>query len=89
MEDGEWKREERWYMDQADLVLTSGGYSVYYKDTTVGGEVSYQLYGMRFGGRCPECGGRDLRDRGSYDKCMECGMRITLEYVEAKIISSG
>ena len=73
----------------ADLVLRSGNCKVYYADTSTPGGVSYELFGMGYDGACPDCGSVDVKDQGSYDKCLSCGTRITLEYVEAKIISSG
>lgn len=27
--------------------------------------------------QCPKCGGTDLKDKGSFDKCLDCGHRIT------------
>ena len=73
----------------ADLVLRSGNCLVYYADTSTPAGVSYELAGMGYDGACPDCGSLDVRDTGSYDKCLNCGTRITMEYVEALIIASG
>ena len=32
-------------------------------------------------GMCPHCRSLNLRDKGSFDKCMDCGLRITCELV--------
>jgi len=34
-------------------------------------------------GGCPQCGSNLLRDKGSFDKCMNCGYRITADDEEA------
>lgn len=26
--------------------------------------------------KCPQCGGTNLKDKGSFDKCLDCGHRI-------------
>ena len=72
-----------------DLVLTSKGCTVYYVETSKDGAVSYEACGWSYGDACPECGSEDLRGKGSWEKCMSCGTRITLEYLEAKVASSG
>lgn len=30
---------------------------------------------------CPSCGSRDLKDNGTWDKCMSCGARISMDGV--------
>ena len=32
--------------------------------------------GWGYGGYCPGCGGENIRDKGSFAKCMDCGARI-------------
>jgi hypothetical protein len=32
------------------------------------------------GGKCPACGSDNLKDKGSFDKCMNCGKRITASW---------
>jgi len=44
---------------------------------------------MTLNGICPDCGSSEMKDKGSYDKCMGCGARLTMEYMEGKIIASG
>ena len=72
-----------------DLTLQSGGFAVWYMDTSTSETVSYELFGMQLTGDCPDCGSGNTRDKGSFDKCMDCGLRITMEYLENKIITSG
>ena len=37
--------------------------------------------GISYDGQCPECGGHDMKDKGSFDKCMSCGLRIGADYL--------
>ena len=37
---------------------------------------------------CPDCGSLNLRDRGSFDKCMDCGARFVPPNVEILIPGS-
>ena len=32
--------------------------------------------GWGYDGSCPWCGGGNIKDKGSFDKCMDCGERI-------------
>lgn len=32
--------------------------------------------GFSYDGRCPSCNSSNIREKGSWDKCMDCGMRI-------------
>ena len=72
-----------------DLTLKAYGCAVHYMDTSTSGKVSYSLFGMTLPEECPDCGSRDMQDKGSYDKCRGCGIRLTMEYIENKIITSG
>ena len=72
-----------------DLTIRAYGYRVHYEDTSTPEKVSYALFGMTLNGICPDCGGSEMKDKGSYDKCMGCGTRLTMEYMEGKIITSG
>ena len=72
-----------------DLTIRAYGYRVHYEDTSTPEKVSYALFGMTLSGICPDCGGSEMKDKGSYDKCMGCGARLTMEYMEGKIIASG
>ena len=72
-----------------DLTIRAYGYGVHYEDTSTPERVSYELLGVTFSGICPDCGGSEMKDKGSYDKCMGCGARLTMEYMEGKIIASG
>ena len=77
-----------------DLTIRAYGYRVHYEDTSTPEKVSYELLGvtlsdLHVAGICPDCGSDGLKDRGSYDKCMGCGARLTMEYMEGKIIASG
>ena len=84
---------------EADLVLRSGTCKVYYTDTSTPSGISYELYGMSYDGTCPDCGGVTVEMEGGdplvvedcrdYDLCLMCLRRITMEYLEAKIIASG
>ena len=54
---------------------------------------------MSYDGTCPDCGGVTVEMEGDdplvvedcrdYDLCLMCLRRITMEYLEAKIIASG
>ena len=76
-------------MPVPDLTLRGYGCEVHYMDTSTPEKVSYALFGMTLNGICPDCGGSEMKDKGSYDKCMGCGARLTMEYMEGKIIASG
>jgi uncharacterized protein (DUF983 family) len=72
-----------------DLTIWAFGYGVHYEDTSTPERVSYELLGVTFSGICPDCGLGGLEDGGSHDKCIGCGARLTMEYLENKIITSG
>jgi hypothetical protein len=77
-----------------DLTVKAHGYGLHYEDTSTSEEVSYRFLGVTLSnahvdGVCFDCGSDRLRDRGSYDKCLDCGARLTAEYLESKIIASG
>jgi hypothetical protein len=77
-----------------DLTIRAYGYGVHYEDTSTPEKVSYELLGvtlsdLHVAGICPDCGSDRLKDRGSYDKCMGCGARLTTEYLVSRIIASG
>jgi len=36
--------------------------------------------GFDVSGGCPKCGGRKWKDKGSYDKCLECGFSTDVLY---------
>ena len=72
-----------------DLTIRAFGYGVHYEDTSTSEKVSYELLGVTLNGICPDCGSEEMKDKGSYDKCMGCGTRLTMEYLENKIITSG
>ena len=76
-------------MPVPDLTLRVYGCEVHYMDTSTPEKVSYALFGMTLNGICPDCGSSEMKDKGSYDKCMGCGVRLTMEYMEGKIIASG
>ena len=76
-----------------DLTIRAFGYGVHYEDTSTSEKVSYELLGVTLSSldrwTCPDCGSEDLMDDGSYDMCVGCGIRLTLKYLENKIITSG
>ena len=72
-----------------DLTIWAFGYGVHYEDTSTPERVSYELLGVTFSGICPDCGLGGLEDYGSYDVCSACEVRLTMEYLENKIITSG
>ena len=72
-----------------DLTIRAYGCEVHYEDTSTPEKVSYELSGMTLFGTCPDCESPNLRDKGSYLKCMNCGARLTMEYLESRIITSG
>ena len=81
-------------IDHPDLTVKALGYGLHYEDTSTSEEVSYRFLGITLSrahvdGLCFDCGSGNLKDRGSYDKCMDCGARLTPEYLEGKIIASG
>jgi predicted RNA-binding Zn-ribbon protein involved in translation (DUF1610 family) len=76
-----------------DLTIRAYGYGVHYEDTSTPEKVSYELLGVTLASltywRCPDCGSEEMEDQGSHDKCLGCGARLTMEYLENKIITSG
>ena len=99
-------------VEDADLVITSKGCTVYYWERSKDlafmtmmnapmspGAVYYEPYAWDYGSDCVDCGGGTIRVAGAdpltdgdcrdYNLCLDCGAKITNEYVEAKIISSG
>ena len=76
-------------MPVPDLTIRGYGCEVYYMETSTPEKVSYELFGMTLNGTCPDCGSNEMKDKGSYDKCMDCGERLTMEYMANKIITSG
>ena len=72
-----------------DLTIWAFGYGVHYEDTSTPEKVSYELLGVTFSGICPDCGLGGLESHGSYDVCAACEVRLTMEYLENKIITSG
>ena len=76
-------------INHPDLTVKAYGYGVHYEDTSTSEEVSYRFLGVTLNGICPDCGSEEMKDKGSYDKCMGCGARLTMEYMEGKIIASG
>lgn len=43
------------------------------------GSVQLESGGYSYDGKCPWCGGGRMKDKGSYDKCMDC-FRRTCEF---------
>ena len=76
-------------MPVPDLTLRGYGCEVHYMDTSTPEKVSYELLGVTFSGICPDCGLGGLESHGSYDVCAACEVRLTMEYLENKIITSG
>ena len=72
-----------------DLTIRSDGCEVHYMDTSTSEKVSYELSGVTLFGACPDCKSLDLLEMGSYLKCMNCKVRLTMENVESRIIASG
>jgi len=77
------------FIPDPDLTLKGYGCAVHYRDTSTADRVSYSLFGMTLPQSCPICGSNDMKDKGSYDKCMGCGERLTMEFIERMIITSG
>ena len=36
----------------------------------------HKTYGWGYDGHCPKCNSDNIRNKGSYDKCNDCGYRI-------------
>lgn len=39
--------------------------------------------GWQYDGKCPKCNSENIRDKGSYDKCLQCGLRISFSTFES------
>ena len=42
------------------------------------------IFGWGYGNGCPFCGSENLRDKGGYEKCMDCGVRINFQHMVGK-----
>lgn len=41
------------------------------------GSVEVFVGGYGYDGRCPRCGSVNMKDKGSFDKCLDCGCRTS------------
>ena len=71
-----------------DLKITFGGHYILYGKSNHDGGSEYHLYGQGYDYDVPclECGSTERMDKGSYEKCLGCAERITMDWLADKLL---